>query len=242
MILKPENTTVTYRCPHCGEFVESVVGVFSLSGDLIRIKCPCKHSELQISNTSDGKVRLTVPCLVCEKNHMFTISRNVLFSNELFSLSCMYSDLDICFIGNEDAIKTAQQNANIELDKILEDNEIDDFFARDEENDDGDIMPLSVDYSALAIAIAVIKELAEDGSIHCDCTECTHTENDIPEDLLRLTGSYKNNCNGDLIFSEENGEFVLRCLKCGKTYAPPVENGSSLGYDAFISCSEITLK
>ncbi len=241
MILKPENTTVTYRCPHCGEFIESMVGVFSLSGDLIRIKCPCGQSELQISNTSDGKVRLTVPCLVCEKDHMYTVSRNVLFSNELFTLSCMYSDLDICFIGNEAAIRTAQAQADQELQKILSDNEIDDFFAREEDEPDDDIMPI-VDYSALAMAIAIIKELAEDGRIYCDCTTDSRAEKEDPGDLLKLTGEYENNCNGDFIFSQENGEFVLRCLKCGKTYVPSIENGSSLGYDAFISCSEITLK
>ncbi len=241
MILKPENTTVTYRCPYCGEFVESIVGVFSLSGSLIRIKCTCGKSELQITNTSDGKVRLSVPCLVCEKEHMYTVSKNVLFSSDLFSLSCMYSDLDICFIGNAESIKKAQLKANEELQKILDENGIDDYFAREEDEDDSDILP-SVDYSALAMAIAVIKELAEDGNIHCGCTESARVDHSSESDLLTLTGDYENNCNGDFIFCEENGEFVLKCLKCGKKFAPPVENGSSLGYDSFLTADSIELK
>ena len=73
MILDSRETTVAYRCPHCGQTTVSVVGVFALSGDLIRLKCGCKKSELQISYTSDRKIRITTPCLVCRKPHTFVL-------------------------------------------------------------------------------------------------------------------------------------------------------------------------
>ncbi len=239
MILKPENTTVSFRCPHCGEFTESIVGIFSLSGKFIRLKCKCGCSELQITNTDDGRVRLSVPCLICEKEHQYTVSRNVLFSDGLFTLSCMYSDMDICFIGDPDSVHDAEDRSNEELNRILDENGIEDFFAREKDED----TPAVADYSALAAAVAVIKELAEDGEIHCGCTEDSRvTRNGDEPDLLLLTGYYENNCHGDFIFIEEKGEFVLKCLKCGKKFIPPVENGSSLGYDSFIYSTRITLK
>ena len=39
MIIDVKNASVAYRCPHCGDGVVSVVGIFSLSGDMFKIKC-----------------------------------------------------------------------------------------------------------------------------------------------------------------------------------------------------------
>ena len=55
MILKSKETTVAYRCPVCGKNIISVVGIFMLSGDLIKLKCDCGVSELTITSNSDLK-------------------------------------------------------------------------------------------------------------------------------------------------------------------------------------------
>ena len=100
MILSTKNTTIAYRCPSCGEAIKSVVGVFSLSGDLIRLKCHCHESELKISYTSDGKIRLSVPCFACGNDHEFIVSKennsvatqNVKCVFQLkIQLSCLFS-------------------------------------------------------------------------------------------------------------------------------------------------------
>ena len=74
MILNQKQTTLAYRCPHCGASVTSMVGVFSLSADMIRMKCPCGESDLSVVYTKDKKVRLSVPCFLCPKPHTFTLS------------------------------------------------------------------------------------------------------------------------------------------------------------------------
>lgn len=61
MILNSKETTIIYRCPHCGLSVVSVVGIFTLSGDMVKLKCDCGGSALVLTHTSDGKVRLTCP-------------------------------------------------------------------------------------------------------------------------------------------------------------------------------------
>ena len=37
MVLQQKQTTVAYRCPECGSIVLSLVGVFALSADMIRL-------------------------------------------------------------------------------------------------------------------------------------------------------------------------------------------------------------
>ena len=87
MILDAKNTSVAYRCPHCGAGVVSVVGVFSLTGDMMKLKCSCGKSEMVLSR-QDDRISLQVPCVLCPKPHSFTVSQNVFFSNDLFRLPC----------------------------------------------------------------------------------------------------------------------------------------------------------
>ena len=56
MILDPKQTTVAYRCPHCGAGVMGLVGLFTLSADMIKLKCTCGESEMSIVYSKDGKV------------------------------------------------------------------------------------------------------------------------------------------------------------------------------------------
>ena len=45
MVISPKQTTIAYRCPVCGTGVISAVGMFSLSADMIKLKCTCGKSE-----------------------------------------------------------------------------------------------------------------------------------------------------------------------------------------------------
>ena len=82
MVLNQKETTVAYRCPECGASVMSMVGVFTLTADMIRLKCPCGGSELEIVYTRDKKVRLNVPCFLCPSDEVLRkhIGRTVLVS------------------------------------------------------------------------------------------------------------------------------------------------------------------
>ena len=71
MIIDQKKTTLAYRCPHCGAVPTSMVGAFSLSGDLFKLKCSCGNSHLTVEKTNDDKLRLTVPCVVCPQPHTY---------------------------------------------------------------------------------------------------------------------------------------------------------------------------
>ena len=81
MILKPKETRISYFCPECATAVLGIVGKFALSANMVRLKCACQESGLDISATSDGKIRLSVPCIYCKQNHNYVISHRAIGSD-----------------------------------------------------------------------------------------------------------------------------------------------------------------
>ena len=163
MILQPKHTTVAYRCPHCGSGIMSAVGLFNLSADMVKLKCTCGKSELKIVYNRDDTVRITVPCMICNTPHIFTIRSNVFFSDELFVLPCPYSDINICFTGEMNLVKAELARTELELMDLLEEHGMSDFSALHSEEES-----LS-DPQIRDIVLFVINDMEEEGKIYCRC-------------------------------------------------------------------------
>ena len=188
MVVKNTESTIAYRCPHCGSGILSMVGVFALTGDMIKLKCDCGQSELIIQNMNDNKLRLTVPCMMCPRPHQYVISKAAFFDKTLFTLPCGMTETDICFIGQKDAVIDALEQSEKDLVALLNEagytdvksladvlqmradrhDEDDDFFDDDE---DGVYDPNFTDNHIYDMVLYVIRELTEDGKIYCRCTE-----------------------------------------------------------------------
>ncbi|MBR2615474.1 MAG: hypothetical protein IKC69_02225 [Clostridia bacterium] len=166
MILEAKQTTVAYRCPHCGSGVISAVGLFNLHADMVKLKCSCGQSEMKIVCTKDGQIRFTVPCMLCPNPHNFTVSSNLFFNKELFVLPCPYSDINICMMGEINHVKAELSRTELELLDLLEKSGIDSF-----ELLQGDGERYLSDPQVTEIVTYVIKELDEEGKIHCRCPE-----------------------------------------------------------------------
>lgn len=186
MVLDEKKTTVSFRCSECGSFVRSMVGVFSLSADMMRLKCPCGGSELTIVSSRDRKVRLTVPCFVCPSPHTYTVSADVFYGRELFAMACPYSGLDLCFIGSEDKVDAAAKEADKELEELLDGHSISEM--------KGERSPFLTDPQIREIVTFVVADLADEGKIDCRCPEGDQ-------------GEYEVEVLDDVI--------VVRCRKCG---------------------------
>ena len=117
MVLDAKETSIAYRCPNCGHMVFSMVGVFALSGDMIKLKCSCGHSELTAVYTADRKIKLSVPCFICPNPHTYVISPSGFFKGDLMRLACTYSGIDICLIGDKAEVKKAAKQADKEVAK-----------------------------------------------------------------------------------------------------------------------------
>ena len=163
MLLNEKRTTVAYRCPHCGGGIMSAVGLFNLSADMVKLKCTCGKSELKIVYNRDNTVRLTVPCLICAQPHTFTVNSSLFFSDELFVLPCPYSDINIAFTGEMNAVKAELARTELELLDMLEENGITDFSSLHGDEQD---LP---DPQILDIILFVIDDLDAEGKIYCRC-------------------------------------------------------------------------
>ena len=214
MVLEPKHTTVAYRCPHCGAGVMSAVGAFALSADMVKLKCDCKKSEMTIVHRPDGKVRLTVPCIVCAKPHNFTVSTSVFYGKELFVLPCPYSDVNLAFMGETNLVKAELARSELALLDMLEKSGIENL-----EDIHGEEEMLT-DPQILDIVMFVIHDLDAEGKIYCKCD---------PAD------------NGREYDAEVLDEGVrVCCRKCAASRLIPTD--SRLGAHAFLNADALHLE
>ena len=167
MLLDKKESAIAYRCPYCGDTVTSMVGIFALSGDMIKLRCGCGESEMQLSYTSDRKIRLNVPCIACPRPHNYVIGQNTFFSKDkgAFRLPCSYTGIDICFIGAPRDVTKAVEQSNDELMKMLEEAGLDDLSRiRDDEDINVERDPQVEETVRYAIA-----SFDDEGKIKCRC-------------------------------------------------------------------------
>ncbi|MHC1695794.1 MAG: hypothetical protein AB9835_11120 [Eubacteriales bacterium] len=134
-----KETTIAYHCPVCGVAMISSVNIFKVAGDLLKMKCECGGSQLDINITRDGKIRLTVPCLACPTPHIYTLSSPSFFGKDLFALSCAITGIDICFFGDKDKVLKALDDNEKELMELVAQNpeldDMDEYHRFDNEDD-----------------------------------------------------------------------------------------------------------
>lgn len=209
MLLKSRETAIAYRCPYCGMSTISMIGIFTLSGDMFKLKCRCGKSELTATYTSDRKIRLNVPCLICPTPHNYIISSNTFFEKNIFTLSCTYTAIDICFIGLQDEVLEELKKSEIALNKMLEDAGLDDF---DILKGDDEELPF-VDPQIEDIVHFMLTELDEEGKLFCECENHDDSIYDFEfkEDIVEI---FCLNCNASLslpMSSVTNAHDFLHC-------------------------------
>lgn len=212
MVLEPKQTTVAYRCPHCGAGVMSVVGLFNLTADMMKLKCSCGESEMTIVYGKDGKIRFTVPCILCPTPHNFTVSSSLFFGKELFVLPCPYSDINICMMGETNYVKAELSRTELELLDLLEKNGLDSFDAFHGEQ-------FLTDPQVTEIVTYVIKELDAEGKIRCRCDGGEEGEYDAE---IRRDGIH------------------VSCRRCGASKHIPTD--SLIGANDFLNADSLELE
>ena len=222
MILNEKRTTVAYRCPDCGTGVMSAVGLFNLSADMIKLKCTCGKSEMKIVYNRDKSVRLTVPCLFCSTPHTFNVTQDLFFEDELFTMACPYTDVNLCFTGEVNLVKAELARTELELLDLLEENGIHDFSALH-----GDEEDLS-DPQVRDVVLFVINDLDEEGKIFCHCQPVKPTPD----------GEEKADSRYDADVTAEGVRVTCRC--CGATRLIPTD--SMLAAHAFLTCDALYLE
>ena len=214
-MIEPKQTTLAYRCPHCGAGIMSVVGMFALSADMIKLKCDCGKSELTAVYGKDDKVRLTAPCIVCPNPHHFTINKSLFFGKELFTLPCPYSGLNLVMMGDTNSVKAELARGELELLDMMEKNGLTDLTQLHDEEEES--LP---DPQILDVVMFVIHDLDAEGKIYCKCGE---TDNEREYDA-QIT----------------NDGVLVSCQKCGASRLIPTD--SHLSAHAFLNADALYLE
>ena len=228
MVLNSKKTTLAYRCPACGKNIMGMVGMFTLSGDMIKLKCDCGGSALQLKRTSDGKIHLTVPCIVCPNPHNYTIGEGAFFDKEIAVLSCAYTDVDTCFIGEQSKVEQCLKESDEYLETILEDAGFDSYEAfregkgcldRGQAPDDLGMFAYQVD----EIVRFVLSELKSEGAIKCGCENPGDSEYDfgMVGDKLRV---FCKTCGYEKLFPMSGTDHASEFLNCDSINLQPAED------------------
>ena len=222
MILDPKETNIAYRCPRCGQMVFSIVGVFALSGDLIKLKCECGGSELTATYTNDRKIRISVPCFICPNPHSYLLSHTKFFKGDTVKLACTYSGIDICLIGDKDAVKEVAKAADEEFLQLLKEAGVEEFgeFAEAKEADDQIHGEEIADPHLQSVVHFMLCELEDDKAISCKCG--------------KACGKYEFKFVGDRMSS-----VLIYCEKCSASVSVPMFDQMSV--EEFLSLDKLTL-
>ena len=214
MVLNNIQTHVAYRCPSCGGSVVGFIGKFALSAGMVRLKCTCGESYLDVNVTNDKKLRLTVPCLFCKSTHSFTVSQSIFFEREEFLLNCPYSNMDIAFIGSKEKIDENLARTGAELDRLLADLEAERLSEiQPIDLDEEDILPDATVYDALRF---LVKDLEADGKVDCPCHR------------------------GDYDLRYAPGGIQVFCPDCGAVHTFELHSENS--HESYMELDEITLR
>ena len=168
---------------------------------------------MTVKRTNDDKIRLSVPCLVCRRDHEYVVSRDLFFKNELFELPCSLSGFSLCFIGSGDNVSKATEQADNELRRVLNEAGAESLDIFKEQPDKTEEMPIAQVHDIVRF---IVKELEEENAIRCLCSE----------------GEYEVELFDDAV--------CVFCKNCGaKTY---VSTASLAEAQAFLEIDELILK
>ncbi len=209
MLLEPKKTFIAYRCPSCGEAVLGLVGSFALHADMLRLKCPCGGSHMSVYVTKDKKIRLSVPCLFCAKDHSYLLSESVFFDKDIFCLTCGATGMDTAFLGEEERVREALTENENELNRMLKEagaSSIADIL-QERRAEEEEALP---DAQIYDIVRFVVKELEADGEIHCPCNSGSYEFDVLPHGIRVFCPT----CGADYVFPADSVAAAQDFLQC----------------------------
>ncbi|MDE6589938.1 MAG: hypothetical protein K2K53_06280 [Oscillospiraceae bacterium] len=152
----PEETrTIGYVCPVCGQAVIARRTAFQLAAGNSELPCPCGKSGLSFRQLGD-RCEITVPCLLCARDHTAVCSNNALLRQKLLALSCPASGLGCCYVGEEAPVFQAMEKLEQAVDKLRMD-------------DQTDSRGAFLDEVVMGEVLAELRDIAQRKGVRCGC-------------------------------------------------------------------------
>ncbi len=116
-MLEDAKRSIAFICPVCRQPVILERTAFQLAASGSRLPCPCGKSGIDVEMMG-GQVRLTVPCLFCEKEHTVNCSTSAFLRERTLAFSCAASGLDCCYVGEEESVFAAMRRLEETVDAL----------------------------------------------------------------------------------------------------------------------------
>lgn len=164
-------TVITLCCPECGKMEYNAVSLFTFSRrNSIRLKCGCGAVLGKLRSSDRKTFYLEFVCGMCTETHMYTFSRNLLWTGAATPIFCLDTDLEAGFAGKKESIQTAMREMEQSIEEMALELGYDEYF----ENPD-------VMYNILER----LYNIAEKGYLTCQCGS-TDIEMEIFPDRVEL--------------------------------------------------------
>lgn len=152
-MLEEAKRMLAYICPACRQPVVIERSIFQLAAGSNHLSCPCNGSVLEVKILGD-RVKLTVPCLLCECNHTVACSTHAFLHEKLMAFSCSASGLDCCYVGQENLVLDAMRRLEQTVDKL--------------ETEAG-AQGAFLDEIVMHEVLSELRDIAKRGGISCSC-------------------------------------------------------------------------
>ena len=159
---------IAYRCPECGTATVGLLGRLADVSDMLRLKCECGESLLEIKKTGTG-IRLSVPCVFCKSSHTYTLSHDIAVRENITKLPCPYANMDIAFIGSAEDVSSELDRTGEELSRVIasfEGETLSDIQPSEVGSEDGVTDPAVYDTINF-----LLRDLESEGLVKCPCGE-----------------------------------------------------------------------
>ena len=110
---------IAFRCHGCGTMTVGFLGGIAKLSDMLRLKCECGESALEIKKQDEGKLCLSVPCVYCKSEHRYTIPATMTAREAGVKLPCPFSGIDILFIADEKEMPALIEESERNLSRVL---------------------------------------------------------------------------------------------------------------------------
>jgi len=83
------------------------------------LPCRCRESGISIKKEGEKSFLLVIPCIGCGNKHTYLFTRKNILSGQLLSFNCPETDIQICFIGKDEAVRRKVDYLEKEFDELI---------------------------------------------------------------------------------------------------------------------------
>lgn len=114
------NMGAAVRCTNCGKMTLQEISLFNLSrSGVYEVKCSCGRVIMTLKSSNCKNFRIYIPCIVCEKDHLYMFDSRQALTQKVKILSCPASQMDIAFVGNKSLVEEVTQKHERDLQELI---------------------------------------------------------------------------------------------------------------------------